>query len=292
MALNPFSMIFGGSNQSTQSTSTPSNMNPFTSALAPQLMQLYGQGPMSYSGNLQPTMTGAQQSSLNNLPGMVSPTNQANSYIGNVLSGSYMPGGTNGNPFLSQTIQAANQPISEALSTTLGQNLPTQFAAQGQQIQGSKLNQAAAGGPNGGGSGGSSAFTNASALATQSAANAMSSNATQIANNAYNQGISQENTALQVQPQEVNSAINVLQAQLLPTMLQQQGITNGLQAFQDNVQSLLGFLQSMSGLAMPVIGNTQQSTGSTSSTPGILPDMTNLISANNAPVSGGTGGGK
>jgi hypothetical protein len=267
MALNPFQMIFGGGNNTTQSTSTPSNMNPFTSSLAPQLMQLYGQGPMSYSGNLQPQMTGAQQGSLNNLPGMVAPTDQANSYINNVLSGSYMPGGAQGNPFIGATTQAAIAPIQNALETDINQVLPTQFAGQGQQVQGT----------------GSSAFSNAKALAVGQAATAEAGAAAQIGSSAYNAGISQENTALTVQPQEVNSAINVLQAQLLPTLLQQQGITNGLQAFQDNVQSFLGFLQSMSGLAMPVIGNTQQSTGTTSSTPGILPDLTNLFKGSTSP---------
>lgn len=282
MALNPFQMVFGGSSGTTTSSSTPSNMNPFTSALAPQLMQLYGQGPQQYSGNLQPQMTGAQTSSLNNLPGMVSPTDNANSYINNVLSGSYMPGGAQGNPFLQSTIQAAINPIQESLSQTLGTQLPSQFAASGQQVQGSSLPQAASGKP-----GGSSAFTNAAGVATTNAANAEAGAAAQIGSNAYNAGIQQENTALTVQPQEVQSAINVLQAQLLPTLLQQQGITNGLQAFQENVQSFLGFLQSMSSTVMPVIGNTSTSTGTTSSTPGILPDLTNLFKSSG----GGTGAG-
>jgi hypothetical protein len=277
MALNPFQMVFGGSNQTSTSSSTPSNMNPFTSALAPQLMQLYGQGPQQYNGNLQPQMTGAQQGSLNNLPGMVAPGNQANSYINNVLNGSYMPGGAQGNPFLTSTVNAAINPIKESLDTTINQNLPTAFAGQGQQVQGT----------------GSSAFSNAKALAVQSAANAEAGAASQIGSSAYNAGISQQNTALQVQPQEVNSAINVLQAQLLPTLLQQQGITNGLQAFQENVQSFLGFLQNMSGLAMPVIGNTQTSTGNASSTPGILSGITGLFkgASQAAGALGAPGGG-
>lgn len=265
MSLNPFQMVFGGSSQSTQSTSTPVNMNPLTGALAPGLTQLYGQGPLQTSTTgLTPSMTGAQETSLTNLAGQVAPDNNVNSYINNVLNGSYMPGGANGNPFLSATISAANQPIQESLKQTLSQTDPSLFSGQGQQVQGT----------------GSSAFQNAQAIATEGAANAESANATQIANNAYNTGVSQMTAAANLQPQEVNSAINVLQAQLLPTLLQQQGITNGLTAFQDNVTSLIGFLQSMTQATLPVVGNQQQSTGTMDQTPGILPDITNLISAN------------
>lgn len=283
--MNWFTDIFGGSNTTSSSSSTPVNMNPFTSSLSPEIMSMYGQGPMSYGGNLQPNMTGAQVGSLGNLPGMVAPGNNVNSYISNVLKGSYMPGGANGNPFVSATINAANLPIQEQLNTTLGQTLPTQFAASGQNVGNSDLASAAAGK-----TGGSSAFSNAAALATQSAVNAESANATQIANNAYNTGVSQQIAASNLQPQMVSSAINVLQAQLLPTLLQQQGIQNGLQAFQDNIQSFLGFLGDISGLAMPVIGNNQTSTSTGSSTPGILNDITGIFKGGTGTVTGTSGG--
>lgn len=283
--LSWFDNLFGGSSTTSTSSSTPTNMNPFTAALQPQIMNLYGGGPMSFNGNTQPNMTGAQVGSLGNLPGMVSPTNNVNSYINNVLSGSYMPGGAQGNPFLSSTIQAANQPIAQQLGTTIGVDLPTQFSALGQNVGNSDLSSASQGK-----NGGSSAFTNAAALATRSAANAMSANATQIANNAYNTGVGQMTAASNLQPQMVSSAINVLQAQLLPTLLQQQGIQNGLQAFQDNVTSFLGFLQSLSGTAMPVIGNNATSTSTGNSTPGIIPDLTGLFKG--ASGSSGPSGGK
>lgn len=233
-------------------------MNPLTAALDPTLATTLGSyasaGAPQYSGPLSANVTGAQQTTLNQLPGQVSPTNNVNSYINNVLSGSYMPGGANGNPFLSQTVAAANLPIQESLKTTLGQTNPTLFAANGQNVQGT----------------GSSAFQNADALAVQSAANAEGANATQIANNAYNTGVGQMTAAANLQPQEVQSAINVLQAQLLPTLLQEQGITNGLTAFQDNVTSLVGFIQSLSGAASPVVANNSSSTTSNESTPGAL----------------------
>ena len=74
----------------------------------------------------------------------------------------------------------------------------------------------------------------------------------------------------------MQSTINTLQAQLLPTLLQQQGITNGLQAFGENITALTSFLSTIAGIAAPVVGNTQQSSGS--GTTGILPDATAMFS--------------
>jgi len=257
-----FNDIFGGG--TTTSTSTPSNFNPLTTALAPGVTNAFtsaiNQGPMQYTGPLTPTGTTAQNTSLTNLANAVAPGNSVNNYISSVLNGSYMPGGANGNPFVSAAIQGANQPIQENAQTLLTQANPETFAASGQAVQGT----------------GSSAFANAQNLGVQSAVNAESANATNIENQAYQTGVAQMTAAANLQPQEVNSAINVLQAQLLPTLLQEQGITNGLQAFQENVTSLTSFLQTMAGAINPVLGTTTTSQGNT--TPGILPDITSLFS--------------
>ena len=258
---NVFQDIFGGNSQ--QSTSTPINMNPLTSALAPQvtsaLSGAISNGAPQYTGPLTASTTAAQNTSLANLASAVAPSNNVNSYIQSVLSGAYMPGGSQG-PNITAAVNAANLPIQEQLQTALTQTNPEAFTAAGQSVN----------------SQGSSAFQNANALAVQSGINAESANATTIANNAYNTGIQQMTAAAQLQPQEVQSAINVLQAQLLPTLLQEQGITNGLTAFQDNVSALTSFLQTISGAITPVVGNQTQSTGS--STTGILPDLTSAFS--------------
>lgn len=245
---NVFQDLFGGSNTSTQSTAV--NLNPLTAQLNPALSSTLNSalqtGAPQYTGQTTPTGTAAQNTSLSNLATAVAPGNPTSSYINNVLSGSYMPGGANGNPFLSATINAANLPIQESANTLLTQANPEAFAGgAGQQVQGT----------------GSSAFANAQNLGVQSAVNAESANATQIANNAYNTGVTQMTAAANLQPQEVNAAINVLQAQLLPTLLQEQGITNGLTAFQDNVTALTSFLQTMTSAANPVVGNNSTSSG-------------------------------
>ena len=242
---NIFQDLFGGS--TTSSTSTPVNMNPLTASLAPQVTNAFSSALSN--GVPQTTIptistTAAQNTSLTNLANAVAPANNVNNYINQVLSGSYMPGGANG-PNLTNAINAANLPIQESAQTLLTQANPAQFAAGGQQVQGT----------------GSSAFANAQNLGVQSAVNAESANAANITNNAYNTGISQMTAAAQLQPQEVQSAINVLQAQLLPTLLQEQGVTNGLTAFQDNVTALTSFLQTMTSAISPVVGNASTSTG-------------------------------
>lgn len=261
--------IFGGSQQQSTSSSTPVNMNPLTSALsgplANTLTSTLAAGAPQYTGSTQPTMTGAQNTSLTNLASAVAPGNNVNSYINNVLNGSYMPGGANGNPNIAAVTAATNLPIQEQLATAQNVTNPLAFSAAGQSVN----------------SGGSSAFANAEALSNQSAANAMSANATQIANNAYNTGVTQMTAAANLQPQEVQSAINVLQAQLLPTLLQQEGITNGLSAFQDNVTALTSFLQTMTNAEAPIVGNssTSQSTGSSQNS--MIPAVTSGANGSN-----------
>lgn len=256
-----FNDIFGGSTQ--QSSSTPTNMNPLTGVIAPGLGSyitgLLQKGAPQYNGPLQPNMTAAQQTTLNQLPGMVGPGSNVADYVNQVLAGNYMPGGPNGNPFLQAAVQAGTLPIKEQLDQTLSTILPSNYMAAGQNV-----------GPNG-----SSAFAKDQAMAVTNAANAEATVATNVANNAYNTGVQQQTAAATLQPQLVQSTINTLQAQLLPTLLQEQGITNGLQAFQENVSSLMTFLQAIGGIASPVVGNNATSTGS--STPGILPDVTNLF---------------
>lgn len=264
--MNIFQSLFGGGN--TSSVSTPTNMNPITGAVSGNfgnyLNGLIGAGGApSYQGALTAGTTSNQNTLMADIMPMVTPGNPLSTYTNNVFSGAYMPGGAMGNQNISNTISAAVTPITEALGQTLTQSLPGQFTASGQNIQGK----------------GSGAFANAGAIATQSAENAAAQVATQVANNAYNTGIQQMNTAATVAPQEVQSTVNALQAELLPTLLQEQGITNGLQAFQENVSALTGFINSISGAENPVVGNTSTSEGTQQGS--MLGGLSSLFSSNN-----------
>lgn len=258
-----FTDIFGGSNTSTTSSSTPSNQNPFTAALTPTVLNAATTPAPQYTGPLSAPASSQETALLGQLPASGSGTATTN-YLNNVLSGSYMPGGANGNPFINQSIAAVNQPILNNLQNTLTTSLPGQFTAAGQMT-----------GPQG-----SSAFDRAAALQTTQAAQAMTAADTNIENNAYNTGVQQETAAVPLAQQEVQTTIASLQAAALPRLIQQLGIQNGLSAFQSNASTLMQFLSTIGSIAQPIIANTQVSNSDTSSTPGILPDVSGLISAN------------
>lgn len=269
MALNPFQMIFGGQDTQSTSVSTPTNLNPFTQSLQGTVNTL-GNSPLpTYNGPLTGQMSGNENTLLGNLMTQQSQGGGAagtNDYLSSVLQGNFMPGSPNGNPFLSGAITAAQRTTMNNLTDTLSRALPGYFTANGQMIS-----------PNNKGSGGSSAFDTAAALATQGAANAMGDIASNVSNNAYNTGISQMQGAAGLSQQEISNTINNLQAQSLPRMITELGIERGMSLYQTNLNGVLNLLQTLGGIAKPVIGNTTTSTSTGNQTPGILPDLTNLF---------------
>lgn len=283
---NLFQDIFGGSTNNQQSTSTPTNMNPFTGSLGGSVNTLGNSlagGLPQYSGPLAAGMSGNEGSTLSTLmqqQGQGGGVAGTNNYLGGVLAGNMMPGSPGGNPFLQSAITGAQRTTMDNLNQTLSRSLPGYFTANGQMIS-----------PNNNGQGGSSAFDYAASNATKGAANAMGDIAANMSNNAFNTGVSQMQGAAQLSQQEVQSTIQNLQAQSLPRMIQQMGITNGLQLYQENLSGVLTLLNTIGGIAKPVVGQVGQSTGEATSTPGILPDISNLIGSFNKGGGGGTGGG-
>lgn len=274
--------IFGGSSgsQTTQSTSTPQNFtDPSLSGLAPGLASSLTSFLSSLSSSTnngssaggvapvaQAPITGQEQNLLNTAQTQVGPGTASDTYLKQVLGGSYLPGGANANPALAATITAAQRPTLDNLTNTLTQALPGRFAQAGQSLQ-----------PNSPGSagGGSSAFDNAAALAFQSAANTSTDIASNIANNEYNTGIQQQEQAAPLDQNEVNNTINALQASALPRLIQQNGINQGLSLFQSQVSNLLDALKTIGAVQAPTLANASQSTGSgtSSSSKGIVPDL-------------------
>lgn len=260
--------IFGGSTQSSTSTSTPTNMNPFTSSLGGSVNTLgtgLAGGLPQYSGPLAAGMTGNEASTLGTLQGQVGQGGGVagtNDYLSSVLGGNYLPGQSQANPFLNAAITGAQRTTMNNLSQTLSRSLPGYFTANGQMIS-----------PNNNGQGGSSAFDYAGALATQGAANAMGDIASNMSNSAYNTERGAQQQAVGLSQAEVSNTVQNLQAQALPRMIQQLGITNGLQLFQTNLSGMLQLLQTLGGISQPVIGNTQSSSSTGESSKGIFPDL-------------------
>lgn len=270
--LDLFSKIFGGSQQSQQSTatSTATNMNPFTDALSPQLLSLFKQGTPAYDGPLT-TPAGANENNiLGQLMGQTGPGTNRSGYLDSVLSGNFLPGQSGQNPFFDAAVRAAQRPTLEGLEETLTRSLPGRFTAAGQMTQ-----------ANDNGQGGSSAFDRSAAIATRGVANAVGDIATNMGNAQYGQERQLQQQAVPLSQQEVSTSIQNLQAQALPRMIQELGIDRGLALFQQNTQALLNFLATISGTAKPVIGNNSesQSTGTGESTPGAMAGVTNAFKA-------------
>lgn len=274
--LNFFQTLFGGSStrqqqqseqhsqsqQSQQSQSTQNsqsgsfNLNPFTSILGGDLTDLaksFASGMPQYGGPLAAGMTGNEGDLLKNLMTM---QNQGggvagtNDYLRSVLSGSFLPGQGGGNPFLAAAIEAAQRPTLEGLERTLSRALPGYFTANGHMIS-----------PNNKGQGGSSAFDRAAAIATEGAARAVGDIATNISSQNYENERNRQTQAVQLSQQEVQNTVTNLQAQALPRMIQELGIERGLSLFQSNITSLLQLLQSLGGIAAPVVGQQATSQG-------------------------------
>lgn len=272
--------IFGGSssNQNTQSTSTPTN---FTDAslqglspdLATSLKTLLGSFGSTATGagntaNATPVpqapVTGQEQNLLNTIQSQVGPGTDSAKYIKDVLSGSYLPGQANSNPFLQDSIKAAQRTTMEGLTQTLERSLPGRFTANGQMIQ-----------ANTGSQGGSSAFDNAAALATRGAANASADIATNMSNTQFQNERQQQTTAAGLDQAQVDQTIKGLQASALPRLIQQNGMDKGLALFQTQTQNLLDILKTIGAVQAPTLANTSQSTGTgtSSSDKGIFPSL-------------------
>lgn len=267
-----FTDIFGGGEQSSQSTSTPTNMNPFTAPLQAPLTNattnLLQNGIPQYTPNanngLAAPIGANEQTTLNQLMTANAPGSQTNGYLSDVLGGKYLPGQANANPFLNSAVTAAQRTTMNNLNDTLSRSLPGQFLAAGQSTNPTS---------------GSSAFDTAAGTYARNAATTMGDIASTMNSNAYTSERSNQQAAVPMQQAQVQGMVNNLQAQALPRLIQQYGLDQGLQVFQQQTNQLLQLLATAGGIAQPVIGNTQQSTATGMTTPGVIPDATNAFKA-------------
>lgn len=273
--------VFGGSetNQQSSANSTQTNYtNPALQGLSPDLAaslkQLLGSfGTQSTNAgnpiaNATPTtqagMTGQESGLLSTINNQVGPGTDSAKYIKDVLSGSYLPGQANSNPFLGDAIKAAQRPTLEGLTDTLTRDLPGRFTANGQFIQ-----------ANTGDQGGSSAFDRAGAIATRGAANAIGDIATNMSNTQFTNERQNQNVAAGLDQGQVDNTIKALQASALPRLIQQNGLDQGLQLFQTQTQNLLDLLKSIGAVQAPTLAanSTSQSTGNSTTEKGIFPAL-------------------
>lgn len=243
------SNLFGGGGQKT--SSKPVDMTaPWFKQLGQSISGVLGNAALAgpntsaiYSGPLTGNIRGNEGSALDVLQqSALNPLRTG--YLNSVLSGAYLPGGANANPFLNATIEAAQRPTMQALQDAVGRQIPGMFAAAGQQ------------------GGGTTARTLANARATEAGGKALGDIATNISNNAYNTERGFQNQGVQLGQQDIQAMIANLQAQGLPRTIQDTGITRAIALGQQGVQNWLQGLQIAGGLPLQTVANQSQGTAS------------------------------
>lgn len=260
--------LFGGSTSTQEPKDvTPPELQQLRSPFASAISNLFNFNNIpTYNPNATngtgavPTapITSNEQTLLNTMMGQLNDPTRAD-LLQKTLSGYFLPGQEGSNPFLQATIEAAQRPTLQGLEETLSRALPGRFTQAGHFTN-----------PQG-----SSAFDRAAAIATRGASQTLGDIATNIASGAYTSERGNQNEALKLQSQDVQTTINALQAQALPRLIQQYGIDQGMEQFKTRIQAVLQALQTASGTLV----NVGQSGKSTSSN-GIIPTLLNPFNIN------------
>lgn len=272
--------LFGGSEQQVTSSSsskpkdvTPPEIQGLRGPFAQAIAGLLGFGPStnlegipSFSastGNpMVAPMAAGEQDMLTRL--LAEGQGRAD-LLNKTTSGHFLPGSPGANPFLDAAIRAAQRPTLEGLEETLGRVLPGRFTQGGQFTQ----------------PGGSSAFDRAAAIATRGAAQSMGDIATNLTFGVTEAERGRQQQAISLGQEEVKTTISNLQAQALPRMIQDLGIERAQAEFKNRIAALLQALATVTAAPLTTIAQESKSssTGTASSTGGIIPGISGLLTA-------------
>lgn len=180
------------------------------------------------------------------------------------------------NPFLQQTIEAAQRPIIQQFEEQVLPNTRSQFTNAGQFIQAT-----------GGNESGSSPFDVAQNRAGRDFINSLGDISTNIASQNFQAERGRQQEAAMSAPgfeaAELESLVQGLQAQALPRMIEQQGIDTGLEEFRRSIGDLLQILSLGGSLGTPqtqVLPGSQGSAGFLSQAGGGLASGLGMAGAN------------
>ena len=235
-----FDFLFGEDDQGPQIVDTTANefvglRKPLADALNSFLTT--GGGP-TFKGPFTAGLTGPQKGILNRVTSLAGgPSdlqNQGRDVLGKTIRGDFLS--PNSNPFLQDTIDAATQGTLRNFKEIQLPRLQGGFTAAGHTIQ----------------PGGSSPFDRAAALAQGDTLNTIANIATNIASqNFQNERTRQADAVRQAETitgQDIDRAIQALQANELPRMIEQLGIDRGLEEFRRQINTLLQAVGGASGL--------------------------------------------
>lgn len=299
LGANSMGGLMGGSAANSQYSSIPGNYQlPNYTGMAPSiasgLMGLVNAAPQinptvggitgtnfnlgSQTGNpLLAGLTPQQLASLGGLPNASNNPNLAGSMqtLGQIGNMNFI--NPSSNPFLASAIKGAVDPMVTAFNASTMPAMTGQFTAAGQKTSGAQPG------------GGSSAFDTAASLAQKQLEQSIGQVTSGMENQNYQTGVQNtQNAAIasgNLTSGNLNNMIQTLNAQSLPQLVQQYGINQGLQVYQQRMQMLLQVLGLGGQISQPVIANTAQSTSQNNQTQGLLSGVGSLFGG-----SGGAGG--
>lgn len=225
-----------------------------------------GGGTPSGEGIFTAPITGQESGLVNRIGGLLGQGGAGGTAIGgplrgavdallqNTVEGQFLTPGSN--PFLGETIRAAQRPVIEAFQDVALPRFQRGFTAAGQFIQ-----------PQG-----SSAFDRAAAIATRGLTSTLGDISTNIASQNFQAERGRQAQAAeqvgQLSSADVNNTIQGLQASALPRLIEQFGINQGTQEFNRRIDIVLQALGVARGL--PLVQTAQAGGGGGAVSPNIV----------------------
>lgn len=201
---------------------------------------LESRGGPDFEGDLAAGMTGQEQQFLDLISQTGQPSQASESAQGlmnQTIQGDFLS--PDSNPFLQQSIEAAQRPVIQQFEQEAMPRLRSEFTQAGQRIQ-----------PQG-----SSPFDRAAGIAQQGLTQELGDISSEMAAQNFQQERGRQQQAAQIAPQldqaQLEQTIQSMEASALPRLIEQQGIDAGLEEFQRQESAFLTALQSAGQLAVP-----------------------------------------
>ena len=288
--------LFGGSMSGSQATNTPVSMTPpayaaLQSPIAGQLLSLFGGGPVYGGVNSAglPMSSAPQATTPNTFSAAMSPQEStllstimgnggqvnpaltsAQNFVTNATSPGFLSPATN--PALAAAISGAVNPMVSAFQNVTMPNLASQFVANGQV-----LNGPAQVGNNPASGQGSSAFDKAAAIAGTGLTQGIGQVTGQLESQAMAEQPQAAAQAPGVSSAELNNLMSTLQAEALPRLIQQYGMDQGLQQFNNRVNVMLQALGVGANISGPDVAQQAQSSSQSTSSKGAMADIMGMF---------------
>lgn len=225
---------------------TPREFMGLRDDVASRLGEFMQTGGPSFEGDFTADMTGQEQQLLSQVGSAANfqpsqQTGQAMETLSSTAQGEFLS--PDSNPFLQQSIEAAQRPLMQQFEDETMPRLRSEFTQAGQRVQ-----------PQG-----SSPFDRASALAQRGLTQELGDISSEMAAQNFQQERGRQQQAAQAVPQldmqmsqqDLESAIQGMEASALPRMIEQQGIDRGLEEFRRETDAMLSAIQGAGQLSTP-----------------------------------------